>query len=735
MLATPLGTARAIVVPNDPLYDPYQWNLRQIHAPEAWDLTTGSPDVIIAVLDTGVSFTHPDLANKLVPGYDFVNDTTLPDDDNGNGTHVAGIIAAETNNQIGIAGITWLGRIMPVKVLDAAAHGDVSLAAQGVIWAVDHGARVINLGLAGPTSSQDLVDAIDYAHSRNVVVIAPVANNGTADPSYPAALDHVIAVAATDHSDRPLTTSNSGDYISVAAPGDQIASTFRPPGGKDGYAVASGTAQAAAHVAGVAALLLSINPDLSTDDVQTVLEGSADHFGLTGRDSHVGFGRINAARALAFAAPWNFYAHGWGAYDGLAAAGNDVYFPIAMKSANGWSTSHTIQNPSPTPTNANAEFFDQDGHSVYSYSLALAGMGSTTIDTARLPFIPTDFIGSLVVHADTPIVGVANEDRRDRDRLTYEGLTEGATRIAAPLLMRAYRGWDTGIQIQNLGAAQASVRVTLYTRGETAPLVTEEVAVLPYASATLYQGADESLPEGWVGSCVIDSLGNQLLVAVVNEVNVAGPGAGYVGVTTFTPQNHVPLLFKRSDGVDSGMQVQNAGPNPAAVTVTYARTNGSGGPWVDTANVDPGGSTTFYQPASLDLPNGFAGSATLQATGGQALGLVVNEVRSDGSAATGYNGFPNGSPTAFLPLLYKQFAGWNSDVEIQNLGQVTTMISTDVYDQDGNLVTTLQTTIDVGASTSTSLHSLDAIPSGYIGAAVVKSTNDVPIAVIAEHIK
>src|SRR5206468_9468593 len=139
-----------------------------------------------------------------------------------------------------------------------------------------------------------------------VVVIAPVSNNGVSELSYPAAYPHVIAVGATDRADQRLPTSDTGSYISVAAPGERIASTFRGPGGTDTYAVASSTAQAAAHVTGVSALMLAINPSLKPDDVRSILEGSADDVGIPARDIDFGAGRINAAWAVQLAAPWNF---------------------------------------------------------------------------------------------------------------------------------------------------------------------------------------------------------------------------------------------------------------------------------------------------------------------------------------------------------------------------------------------------------------------------------------------
>ncbi|MBI4744322.1 MAG: S8 family serine peptidase [Actinobacteria bacterium] len=286
----------AETIPND-IYFKSQWALAKISASAGWDTEIGGASpVVVAVVDTGVDLGHPDLKNKTVEGYDFINNDTAPMDDNGHGTHVAGIIGSETNNLEGVSGVSWGARIMPIKALNSSGSGTDLSVASGIRWAVDHGARIINLSLGSPGSSFVLKDAIDYAYSKGAILVAAAGNNGSNGnlPEYPAAYDHVIAVSATDSLDNKAGFSNFGSYIDVAAPGVDILSTSL--GG--GYGYKSGTSTATPFVSGLASLLLSRSTQLASDQIEQIIGQSADDFGTAGKDDLYGFGRINIFNAL-----------------------------------------------------------------------------------------------------------------------------------------------------------------------------------------------------------------------------------------------------------------------------------------------------------------------------------------------------------------------------------------------------------------------------------------------------
>ncbi len=280
--------ATKVIIPNDSLY-PQQWGLKKIQSEGAWNTTQGNTNVDIAILDTGIDDSHPDLAGKIATRANFTTDPDI--DGDGHGTHVAGIAAASTNNNLGIAGLGFNSRLISVKVLDNSGSGYYSWVTNGIIWASDNGAEVINLSLGGNSSSTTLRDAIRYAWNKGVVITAAAGNSNNRRALYPAYYNESIAVAATDQNDKKASFSSYGTWVDVAAPGVNIISTT----GGD-YQTWSGTSMATPYVAGVAGLVKSLHPDWSNSQIRNKIESSADKIAKTG--SYWVHGRINACKAV-----------------------------------------------------------------------------------------------------------------------------------------------------------------------------------------------------------------------------------------------------------------------------------------------------------------------------------------------------------------------------------------------------------------------------------------------------
>lgn len=297
--AEPDYLANVILTPNDPYYAAYQWHLPKVSAPAAWDTTTGSAGVTIAVVDSGVQATHPDLAGRVLAGYDFVNNDSDPSDDNGHGTAVAGVAAAQGNDGIGVAGAAWNVAILPVKTMNASGSGSYSAIANGITFSADRGAKIINLSLGGTQASTTLQNAVSYAWNKGSLLIAAAGNNGNSTTVYPAAYANVVAVSATTPSDTLASFSTFGSFVDVSAPGENITTTWI----NGGYVTISGTSFSSPLTAGIAALALSRNPALSNAQLSSLLTANADDLGTAGRDIYFGTGRVNANRVVAAAAP------------------------------------------------------------------------------------------------------------------------------------------------------------------------------------------------------------------------------------------------------------------------------------------------------------------------------------------------------------------------------------------------------------------------------------------------
>ncbi len=286
-----------------------------IKAPAAWAISTGSKDIVVAVIDTGVDYRHPDLVDNIwsmpsnpnVKGYNAINNTLDPMDDNSHGTHCAGTIAGTGDNGIGVAGVTWNASIMGVKFLSGGGSGTLADAVKAIDWATNNGAQIMSNSWGGGGYSQALYDAIDRARAKGILFIAAAGNDGgdnDSRPAYPASyqIDNVISVAASNNVDNIAYFSNfGGNSVHLMAPGENIYSTIptaKARAGAQPYETYSGTSMATPHVSGAAALLLAKEPSLSYAEVKTRLMESTDKT-RTLRGKIKSMGRLNVYSLLA----------------------------------------------------------------------------------------------------------------------------------------------------------------------------------------------------------------------------------------------------------------------------------------------------------------------------------------------------------------------------------------------------------------------------------------------------
>ena len=419
------GTVAAVPV-SDPL-NVQQYSLDRMRVRDAWALSTGGPSTV-AVLDTGIQFNHPDLQGIVAynagemgsgkesngrdddgngkvddwRGWNFVSNTNDPTEDNVHGTWVSGIIGATHDNGIGIAGISWRNKVLPVKIMDGNGTGDTADLAAGIDYAVKRGAKVINMSIAGFPFTQLVQDAIDRAWASGAVLVAAAGNYRSSSPTFPADFAHVIGVTATQADDELTNWSNYGSWVEVAAPGAAVTTTnCNPCNGWGDYAAISGTSFAAPNVAGVVALMRGRYPTLSPQSIVDRLEATADDLGYRGRDDRYGFGRVNALRALGGSAT-----------------------PVTQSQGDALEPNNVLSRAAPIPVGVTTRPNSYPAGDVDVFRVTAPRAGridvavTAVVDTTRpvksaLPFDPVvelyDATGRLVLHIDNPTDSTAVE--------------------------------------------------------------------------------------------------------------------------------------------------------------------------------------------------------------------------------------------------------------------------------------------------------------------------------------
>ncbi|WP_203732616.1 S8 family serine peptidase [Paractinoplanes durhamensis] len=469
-----------VISPNDPLYSK-QWGLTTAKVPPAWNVTTGS-SVVVAVVDTGVTSVS-DIAGRVLSGYDFVNNDADPSDDEGHGTMVSSVIAATGNNATGGAGVCWKCQILPVKVLGADGSGTHDNIAKGIVYAVDHGAQIINMSLGGAQDSQLLETAVTYADDHGVVVIASAGNDGSTTRAYPAAIATTIAVAGSTQTDGRYSWSNynssADQWVDLAAPGSNIAEDQT-----GGFYSFDGTSSAAPVVSGVAALALSANPAATAAEVRSALESSADAVG-----SWVANGRVDAEGTIA------------------AISDNTQQQPLVISDVAVSPKSPVKGTVTVTPT------VTSNGGTVKSVKMAVTmPLGKTiNVTAARAPWtMAFSSIGS----TGTATIVVTASDTAGNTTTASTAVTVDNTPPSATVTMPSY---VTGVTPITLDApSDDTARMEVYVRGVKVGEVTTDPWTYEWDTTAVSGSASLKI-------VVTDVAGNSTTVARSTVVDNAGP--------------------------------------------------------------------------------------------------------------------------------------------------------------------------------------------------------------------
>jgi serine protease len=596
-------------VPNDPQFDK-QWNFDDpaqggdIHMAQAWDIERGgNPGVVVAILDTGVAYETagvfhqcPDLdTTHFVQGYDFVNNDASPDDDNGHGTHVCGTIAQSTNNSKYVAGIAFNCSVMPVKVMDNFGRGSDENIINGIKFAADHGANVINMSFGGYGANPFLQEAVTYAASKGVVMCASTGNDSKDAIFYPAACPECMAVGATNRRRERASYSNYGDQIDVVAPGGQPPSDWiyqmtyevlgDPTSGFDVIGL-PGTSMACPHVAGLAALLKSHYPTWNRADIRTDIERTCRDLGPSGWDRETGYGLIDAAAALG--APQPKQATEW-------------YLPEGSTNG-GFETWVLIQNPGSAGTTAQVTYMTPVGE-VPGPSVALAPESRVSINVADT--VPNEWSVSTKVTANDSIIV---------ERATYWNNRKGGSESIG--VMRPSPDWylaegstnggfETWVLIQNPNNVNATAQLTFLTPAGEAP--GPSVMLGPKSRRSV--NVADYVPGEWSVSTKITA-DNAVVAERSMYWNNRQGGHDSIGVTAPSMTWYLPE-GATNGGFETWVLVMNPGNSMVDAQVTYLTPQGEmPGP---TLQLAPG--TRQSINVADTLPNEWSVSTTVVSDG------------------------------------------------------------------------------------------------------------------------
>jgi len=745
------------LTPNDPRYSD-QWHYYStygINLPAAWDITTGSSSVVVAVLDTGIT-SHSEFSGRVVQGYDFISDVWMANDGNGrdsdpsdpgdwvnandcylgslaknsswHGTHVAGTIAANSNNGLGVAGVDWNTRILPVRVLGRCG-GYLSDIADGIRWAAglsvsgvpanSNPAKVINMSLSGygscGTAYQNAINAATAAGST--VVVAAGNSNWNASDFRPANCNGVITVGATDFDGWIAGYSNYGSTLEISAPGGDF---FWDPGilstlntgttvpVADTYAYYQGTSMAAPHVSGVVSLMLSVTPTLTPDQVLQILQNTARSFGQSwcNTTNNCGAGIVDAAAAVKAAQFYNWYGSASitssqsvvavgrphvgaevASYNGIASGSLTSYVPMLFKSAFGGSYNSAlyVQNLHTTNTaNIAIKYYTTSGVLSCTVNDTVSPLSSKGYWLPSVGCLPAGWVGGVEVTSNQPIVAVGRP-HVGNEIMTYNGFSSGSTTSYIPMLFKnAFGGsYNAAFYIQNIHASNtANITIKYYDNAGNLNCTVNDT-VSPLASKGYWLPSVGCLANGWVGGVHVTS--SQPIVTV-GRPHIGDQVTTYSGFSSGSTTSYIPMLFKNAFGgsYNAAFYIQNVhASNTANVTIKYYDSAGNLNCTVNDT-VSPLASKGYWLPNIGCLSNGWVGG--VQVTSDQPIVTVGRP--HIGTQITTYPGFTGGGLNMYLPMLFKDAFGgsYDSAFYVQNThASNTASVTVNFYDTNGNL--------------------------------------------------
>ncbi|MBM2812256.1 MAG: exported protein of unknown function [Chloroflexi bacterium] len=416
------------------------------------------------------------------------------------------------------------------------------------------------------------------------------------------------------------------------------------------------------------------------------------------------------------------------AYEAAGTLATRLALPLVMRAADGWSTLISVQNRGPSPGDVSVQFLNDAGAQAAVFSVQIPAEGSTLIDPRSVAELPDGFVGAAVVESAQQVAVAVREIREDADVLAYTGASSGGATVYVPLLFKSYNGWQTVLYVQNLEDVVVPITVTYRPTGlEGGPWI-EETLLPPGSAATFIQELNTDLPDGFVGSAVVQTSPDVRITAMVNEVHERRSGMAYEGAPLGSQTLSAPLLFKNSGGWSTGIQVQNVGDTTTDVTVAYRATEGDGR-WSEQASMTPGGTVTFFQPGNPDLPEGFVGSAVLTSSSAPII-AIVNQVNPVRDVAMTYDALREGTPVLSTPFMSRGSDGWATGAQVQNLGSEPTTVTLQLRGEDGSVARTAIELVQPGSSRTFYLPAMDGLPEPWRGSGVFTSSPPQPLGAI-----